>query len=145
MSMMMSQITSFTFVYSTVYSGIDQRKHQKLCITGLFTENSPVTGEFPAQGPKMQKMFPFDDVNIWYCCQRLPRQKNIVEFQFLLCLSQWEVDISIQISSWTSADRDCFSNIWVKHVVLADLIAYIIIITLGKCRTTKILITYRSC
>ena len=59
---MMSQITSFTFVYSTIYSGIDQRKHQKLCITGLFTGNSRVTGEFPAQGPKMQKMFPFDDV-----------------------------------------------------------------------------------
>ena len=43
-----SQITSLTIVYSTVYSGADQRKHQTprhwpLC--GEFTG----TGEFPAQ------------------------------------------------------------------------------------------------
>ena len=38
-----SQITSLTIVYSTVYSGEDQRKHWPLC------GNSAVTGEFPAQ------------------------------------------------------------------------------------------------
>ena len=42
------QITSLTIVYSTVYSGADQRnvkdpRHWPLC------GNSPVTGEFPAQ------------------------------------------------------------------------------------------------
>ena len=38
MGVMAFQITSLTIVYSTVYSGEDQRKHQ-----------SSVTGEFPAQ------------------------------------------------------------------------------------------------
>ena len=44
-----SQITSLTSVYSTVYSDADQRKHQKLRVTGLCAGNSPGTGEFPAQ------------------------------------------------------------------------------------------------
>ena len=46
---MASQITSLTIIYSTVYSGADQRKHQKLRVAGLCAGNSPVTGEFPAQ------------------------------------------------------------------------------------------------
>ena len=38
--------TSLAIVYSTVYSGADQRKHY---VTGLYEGNSPVIGEFPAQ------------------------------------------------------------------------------------------------
>ena len=45
MSTMASQITSLTFVCSTVYSGADKRKHQSSASPG----NSPVTDEFPAQ------------------------------------------------------------------------------------------------
>ena len=44
-----SQITSFTIVYSTVYSGLRSKKTSKLRVTGLRAGNSPVTGEFPAQ------------------------------------------------------------------------------------------------
>ena len=48
MSMIASQITRVSIVYSTVCSGADQRK-QKLHITGICEGNSPVTSEFPAQ------------------------------------------------------------------------------------------------
>ena len=41
-----SQVTSLSIVYSTVYSGADQRKHFR--VTGLCAGNSPVTGEFLA-------------------------------------------------------------------------------------------------
>ena len=44
-----SQITSLTSVYSTVYSGADQRQTSKPRVTGLCSGNSPVTGEFPVQ------------------------------------------------------------------------------------------------
>ena len=54
---MASQITGLTIVYSTVYSGADQRKHQS-----LYEGNSPMTGEFPQKEPVTRKMFPFDDV-----------------------------------------------------------------------------------
>ena len=48
MGTMASQITSLTTVYSTVYSGADQRKTSKLRVTGLCAGNSPGIGEFPA-------------------------------------------------------------------------------------------------
>ena len=46
MSSMVSQITSLTIVYSTVYLHADQRKHQSFASLAF---NSPVTGEFSAQ------------------------------------------------------------------------------------------------
>ena len=49
MSAMASQITSVSIVYSTVRSGVDQKKISNLRVTGLCVGNSPVTGEFPAQ------------------------------------------------------------------------------------------------
>ena len=49
MDAMASQITSLTIVYSTVYSDVDQRKHQRSASLAFVRGNSPVTGEFPAQ------------------------------------------------------------------------------------------------
>ena len=61
MGMMVSQITSLTIVYSTVYSGADERKYQSsasLLLRGI--HQSPVNS--PHKRPVAQKMFPFDDV-----------------------------------------------------------------------------------
>ena len=59
---MASQITSLTIVYSTVYSGAEQRKHQSSAslafVQGI--HRSPVNS--PHKRPVMQKIFPFDDV-----------------------------------------------------------------------------------
>ena len=50
MGAMASQITSLTIVYSTVYSGADEKKHQSSASSaGLCAENSPLIGELPAQ------------------------------------------------------------------------------------------------
>ena len=56
-----SQITSFTIVYSTVYSGADQKIPSKLRVTGLCVGNSPGTGEFPAQMASNA-----ENVSIWW-------------------------------------------------------------------------------
>ena len=66
MSPMASQITSLTIVYSTIYSGADQRKHQSSAPLSFVGGNSPMTGEFPHKGPVTRKMFPFDDVIMWW-------------------------------------------------------------------------------
>ena len=62
MGAMASQITSLTNVYSTVYSGADQRKHQSsvslACVGGI--QRGPVNS--PHKWPVTRKMFPFDDV-----------------------------------------------------------------------------------
>ena len=59
---MASQTTSLTFVYSTVYSDADQRKHQSseslAIVRGI--PRSPVNS--PHKGPVTRKLFPFDDV-----------------------------------------------------------------------------------
>ena len=57
-----SQITSLTIVYSTVYSGADQRKHQSseslAFVRGI--HRGPVNS--PHKWPVTRKMSPFDDV-----------------------------------------------------------------------------------
>ena len=64
MSAMASQITSLTIVYSTVYSGADQRKHQSFASLAFVwgIHRSPVNS--PHKGPVTRKMFLFDDVII---------------------------------------------------------------------------------
>ena len=61
MSAMASQITSLTIVCSTVYSRRRSKKTSKLCVTGLFVGNSPVTGEFPTQRASNA-----ENVSIWW-------------------------------------------------------------------------------
>ena len=62
MSAMASQITSLTIVYSTVYSGTDERKHQSSASLafGRGLHRQPVNS--PHEGPVTRKIFPFDDV-----------------------------------------------------------------------------------
>ena len=61
-SVMASQTLSFTIVYSTVYSGADQRKHQSPASLA-FVRGIP---RWPVNPPHIglvtRKMFPFDDV-----------------------------------------------------------------------------------
>ena len=64
MSTMASQITSLTILYSTVYSGTDQRKHQSTASLAFVwgIHRWPVNS--PHKGPVTWKMFPFDNVVI---------------------------------------------------------------------------------
>ena len=61
MGLIASQIISLTIVYSTVYSGTDQRKHQSSAslafVRGI--HRRPVNS--PHKRPVTRKMFPFDD------------------------------------------------------------------------------------
>ena len=61
MSEIAPQITSLTIVYSSVYSGADQRKLQSSVSLAIVRGNSPVTGEFPTQRASNPEMFTFDD------------------------------------------------------------------------------------
>ena len=62
MTTLASQITSLTIVYSTVYSGAHQRKHQSSAslafVRGI--HRRPVNS--PHKWPVTRKMFPFDNV-----------------------------------------------------------------------------------
>ena len=66
MGVMASQITNLTIVYSTGYSGVDQRKHQSSAslafVRGIHRWQ---VNYFPHKGPVTRKMSPFDDVIMW--------------------------------------------------------------------------------
>ena len=62
MGAMASQITSLTIVYSTVYSGAVQRKHQSSASLAFVREIHRWLVNSPHKEPVTRKMFPFDDV-----------------------------------------------------------------------------------
>ena len=62
MGPMVSPITCLTLVYSTVYSGADQRKHQSSTSLALVLGIHRWPVNSPHKGPVTRKMFPFDDI-----------------------------------------------------------------------------------
>ena len=62
MSAMAFQITSLTIVYSTVYSGADQRKHQSPASLAFVMGIRRWPANSTHKWPVTRKMFPFDDV-----------------------------------------------------------------------------------
>ena len=57
-----SQITSLTIVYTTVYSGSDQRKHRSSVSLAFVRGIHRWPVNSPHKWPVTRKMFPFDDV-----------------------------------------------------------------------------------
>ena len=62
MGVMASQITSLTIVYSTVYSGADQTKHQRSTSLAFVRGIRRWPVNSPHNWPVTRKRFPFDDV-----------------------------------------------------------------------------------
>ena len=91
MSAMASQITSLTIVYSTVYSGADQRKHQSSASLAFVRGIHRWPVNSPHKWPVTRKMFPFDDVIMVYmvkkycgACVRFPVM-FIFHLQTIIC------------------------------------------------------------
>ena len=83
MGMMASRITSLTIVYSTVYSGADQRKHQSSASLAFLRgiHRRPVNSLH--KWPVTRKMFTFDDVIMilyWWSYVSLISRKNNASF-----------------------------------------------------------------
>ena len=64
MNTIASQLTSLAIVYSIVYSGADQSKHQSTASLAFVWGIHRGTVNSPHKGPVTRKMFPFDDVII---------------------------------------------------------------------------------
>ena len=62
MGTMASQITSLTTVYSTIYSGADQRKHQSSTSLAFVRGIHQGLVNSPHKWPVTRKMIPFDDI-----------------------------------------------------------------------------------
>ena len=86
------QITSFTIVYSTVYSG-RSKKTPKLCVTGLCVGNSLVTGEFPTQ--RANNM---ENVPIWWCHHIQTTKTVIISLYLQATWSKNDISLVHEIS-----------------------------------------------
>ena len=105
MSAMASHITRITIVYSTVYSGADQRKHQSSALLAFvrWIHRSPVNS--PHKGPVKRKVFSIwwrHHVNLW-CWKSITRQ--IHEYCVSIC-SHYELVTHIYVREM---DQHCFS------------------------------------
>ena len=82
MGAMASRIFSLTIVYSTVYSGTDQRKHQSSAslafVRGI--HRWPVNSQH--KGPVMRKKFPFDDIIMHLLVTSDSHHKGLVTLSF---------------------------------------------------------------
>ena len=81
MSALASQITSLTIVYSTVYSGANQRKHQSFASLDFVRVIHRRPADSPHKGSVTRIFFPFVDVTIVFSsgigtCS-IPNEKNI--------------------------------------------------------------------
>ena len=119
MTTMASQITSLTIVYSTVYSGADQRKHQSSASLAfvLGIHRGPVNS--PHKWSITRKMFPFDDVIMFSlllgvssgCVRPITGQHRAGYFSNLACdwlsivcaYSEQETETGLGFSEWTQA------------------------------------------
>ena len=116
-----SQITSLIIVYSTVYSGADQRKHQSSAsldfVWGI--HRRPVNS--PHKWPVTQKMFPFDDVIMACLCSRSTQNGRHFADDIFKCIFLNEnILISIKISSKFVPNDDPINN----NPALVQVMAY---------------------
>ena len=137
--MMASQITSLTIVYSIVYSGADQSKHQGSASLAFVwgIHRGPVNS--PHKWSVTRKMFPFNDVIMIMIrpCFGQWMLKFLFYILFLLCFiffhlncvymctSIYPCDICIRIhpSSYRSLKTTTFHGFWKKQGKSEDLIA----------------------
>ena len=115
-----SQITSLDIVYSTVYSGTDQRKHQSSASLAFVwgIHRGPVNS--PHKWPVTRKMFPFDDVIMLSIiplkitfCEMYHNQENV----FKMSSAKWRPFCSGIVCNtvWQSRVFDSYSFAIYRH------------------------------
>ena len=93
-SAMASKITGVSIVYSTVYSGAHQRKHQSWASLAFVRGIHRWPVYSPHKEPVTRKMFPFDCAIILaftraHCCLMISKPKLIFMSHTEICLHQW--------------------------------------------------------
>ena len=110
MTMMASQITSLTVVYSVVYLGPD-RKTPNLRVTGLCAGNSPGSVNPPHKEPVTRKMFPFDDVTMPLAYKSKSPDTNSIAPARQYCARSWHECVCISYAAITVSPVDISSNV----------------------------------
>ena len=113
MSMIVSQITSLMSVYSTVYSGAVQSKHQSSASQAFVRGIHRWPVNSPHNGPVTRKMLPFDDIMITQTAHvRWARVFSILMIKAQHCTVTYKpnlLDGLVQERSWWRHQMETFS------------------------------------
>ena len=85
MSAMASQINSLTIVYSSLYSGADQRKHQSSASLAFDRRIHRWPENSPHKGPVTRKIFRLDDVIMRSLCPRSSFWRWFLTYSIFSC------------------------------------------------------------
>ena len=88
MGVMATQISSLMIVYSTVYSGANQRNHQRSASLAFVRGIHQWPVNSPHKGPVTQKKFPFDDVIMKVSISNIQSWCNSI-WHIQCCLHLW--------------------------------------------------------
>ena len=99
MGAVVSQITNLTAVYSTVYSGADQRKHQSSASLAFVWGIHWWPVNSPHKWPVTRKMFPFDDV-IMLFDGVFSIRVGVVAFSVLHILLIYKIHNALECGTW---------------------------------------------
>ena len=102
MGAMVSHITSVSSAYSTVHSGVDQRKHQSIALLAFVRGIHRWPVNFPHKGQVTRKMFPFDDVIMK--CRRNISEIRLHAIKLHLTVINYQIDWCVTLSRYYSYD-----------------------------------------
>ena len=113
------RLTSRTIVYSTIFSGTDQRKHQSSASLAFVRGIRRWPVNSPHKGPVTRKMFLFDNVIMLPCCPVLPGHEQ--PWKYLLkahgFLFSADKDPTLSSISVLKDDRNC-KYIWRYLIII---------------------------
>ena len=121
MGAMVSQIPSFMIVYSTVYSGADQRKHQSSASLAFVRGIHRWPVNSPHKWPVTRKIFPLDDVIMSQeCFTLLDRLPWVFFLRFWICFNiVLQHYVSLCLFFNTSSLEKMISQ-WTVNVIYRD-------------------------
>ena len=96
MSAMASQTTNLTIVYSKDLFKAQINENNQLRVTGLYAENSPITGEFPAQRASNAK-----NISIWW---RHHEWLADIKHRIIICVSK------VLFIFFQNGESNCLAN-----------------------------------
>ena len=103
MGAMASQITSLAIVYSTVYSGADQRKHQSSASLAFVRGIHRWPVNSPHKWPVTRKIFPFDDVIM---TEQVGQWGKTLQARSIQVREREERAFDTQTSNWTQCQQN---------------------------------------
>ena len=108
---MASQITNLSIVYSTVYLGTDERKHQSSASLAFVRGIHRWPVNSPHKGPVTRKMFPFAGVIM--CVKMF----NIVACDMSKCIFDMIFNWKLEDNADTLAQRHTLGKIAIEMVI----------------------------